>query len=114
MPDKILLLLRAEPAEGFEWSEPAAPAEASQRPVVYRRTQAGDLHIVMLGAKSGATPVFDLGPISWRYAAPAKAADHVLHVTIEEPRVLARNGQPLDVALTNVEIDLNTEEAVGR
>jgi hypothetical protein len=114
MPDKILLLLRAEPAEGFEWQEPAAPVllEGAHRLVVYRRTRAGDLHVVMLTTKPGAADVRDIGPISWKYAMPAKAVD-ILGLSVQEPRVLAHNNQPLDVDATNVEIDLKALKPQG-
>jgi hypothetical protein len=43
---------------------------------------------------------------------PAKAAG-VLGLSVQEPRVLAHNNQPLDVHATNVEIDLKTLKPQG-
>jgi hypothetical protein len=107
-PDKILLLLRSEPAEGFQWGELPAVGRSHGNvgPVIYRRTRLGDLHIVALSVKSTSELSIELGPIPWKYAAPAKVKSGVLRVSVIEPRILARNGQPLDVDLRNVDIDL--------
>ena len=109
-PDKILLLLRPEPLVGFEWGEAPGPAssEGGGGSVLYRKTLAGDLHIVAISAKSNTVVSWELGPIPWKYAVPAKARTSILRFSVQGPRILARNGQPLDVDITNAEIDLTS------
>jgi hypothetical protein len=66
------------------------------------------LYIVAISAKSNTVVSWELGPIPWKYAVRAKARTSILRFSVQGPRILARNGQPLDVDITNAEIDLTS------
>jgi hypothetical protein len=109
IPDKILLLLHTDVEEGFEWEEaPPQPKDGALRSIMYRHTRAGDLCVVMLGSKQEARAIPDLGPIAWKIVKPAGAArQSKITFSIEEPRVIAKNGQQLNAATETATLNLD-------
>jgi hypothetical protein len=105
--DKVFLLLKADPGDGFHWGEPGAKPGAGERrqPLVARQTGSGDLYMILLGGKGSPMRSGGITPIPWTLDPPATPVS-TLRLTIDQPHVLIRNGQPLDVAVRSAEINL--------
>jgi hypothetical protein len=105
--DKVFLLLKADPAEGFHWGKPVTESGAGQprQRLVARQTRSGDLYMILLGGKDSGMLSGDSTAIPWTLDPPANPVS-TLRLTIDQPHVLIRNGQPLDVTARSAEISL--------
>ena len=105
--DKILLLLRPDPREGFQWGEPptASIADAIHHPVLFRQTGSGDLYVILLGAKSTIAGPEDIGPIPWEFT-PSGHPPAALRISIEEAHVFTVNGQTIDTSAAPLDLAL--------
>ena len=106
-PHQVMMLVKADPQEGFRWHGFNARATKGARSwgVVSRPTRAGDLLIVVLRGKRSQPIRGEVGVIHWEVDA-ALCRRSSLRILLEKPRVGVRNGQVLDVSVRDAVANL--------
>jgi hypothetical protein len=100
--NQVVLLLKADPHDGFQWGEVKQDATTgrAQPRIISRVTGSGDLLIAVFRDKQSAAIIGEIGPISWELAAQPQPPPSI-RIAIEQPQVMGQNGQPLDVTVRN-------------
>jgi len=101
---QLILLVKAEPPEGFQWLDlikhEGSTAAAWQ--VITKAARSGDFLVIVLRGKQSRPIAGEIGTLHWQASAclgKHEAAASSLQIVVKGRRVVVRNGQALDVSI---------------